>query len=217
MSLSRRYFDVHTLAAPRAVSQTTPAEQHPTVRHERLTDHELIRRSVDDADGDAFAELYRRHVDAVLAYLRRRVPTPELALDLTAETFATAITNAHRFRGEGPVAGWLYGIARNKLLESLRRGRVEDAARRKLANDPLAVSDADLADVEHRATGPGTAELARQLGALAPEIREALIARIVDERGYDDIAADLAVSEQLVRQRVSRGLRRLRTALEETR
>ncbi len=186
------------------------------MRAERLTDHELIRRSVDDADGDAFAEVYRRHVDAVLAYLRRRVPTPELALDLTAETFATAIAEAHRFRGEGPVAAWLYGIARNKLLESLRRGRVEDAARRTLQAEPLAVDDVDLAEVEERAS-QGDADLDRQLAALAPEIREALVARVVDERGYDEIATELAVSEQLVRQRVSRGLKRLRAALGESR
>lgn len=186
------------------------------MRSERLTDLELIRRSVDDADGEAFAELYRRHVDAVLAYLRRRVESPELALDLTAETFATAIVEAHRFRGDGAVAAWLYGIARNKLLESLRRGRVEDAARRKLEADPLLVTDADLSEVEARAVD-GAGELERQLAGLPTETRAALLARVVDERSYDEIAADLDCSEQLVRQRVSRGLKRLRAAMEGTR
>lgn len=186
------------------------------MRVQRLSDAQLIERAVDHADGEAFAELYRRHVDAVLAYLRRRVPTPELALDLTAETFATAIASAHRFRAEGEVGGWLYGIARNKLLESLRRGRVEDQARRALAQDPLVVTDADLDLVELRVV-EGAEELERQLAKLPAELREALLARIVEERGYDDIAAELECSEQLVRQRVSRGLKRLRAALEATR
>lgn len=187
------------------------------MRAERQTDQELLRRSVEQADGDAFAELYRRHVDAVLAYLRRRVPTPELALDLTAETFATAIADAHRFRGDGPVGAWLYGIARNKLLESLRRGRVEDAARRALAgHEPLVVSDRDLVEVEERASA-GSTVLDRELDALSPDVRAALVARVVDERDYEEIAASLQVSEQLVRQRVSRGLKRLRAAMEETR
>lgn len=178
-------------------------------------DAELLRRAVDQADGDAFAELYRRHVDAVLAYLRRRVPTPELAVDLTAETFATAIERAHTYRAEAPVAAWLYGIARNKLLESLRRGRVEDAARRRLAHEPLALTSDDLAAVEARAAA-GAAPLDRHLAALPPDVRDALVARIVDEREYHEIAAELACSEQVVRKRVSRGLRRLRAALEET-
>ena len=100
------------------------------MRAKRLTDSELLTEAVAEANGEAFAELYRRHIDPVLAYLHRRTGSPELALDLAAETFATAIASAHTFRGDGEVAGWLYGIARNKLLESLRRGRVEDAARR---------------------------------------------------------------------------------------
>lgn len=197
------------------VTNRRPAQQTSVSARRPTPDAELLRRAVDDADGEAFAELYRRHVDAVLAYLRRRVPTPELALDLTAETFATAIERAHTYRGDAPVGAWLYGIARNKLLESLRRGRVEDAARRRLAHEPLAVTDDELAAVESRAAR-GAGLLDEQLALLAPEVREALVARIVDERDYDEIAADLACSEQVVRKRVSRGLRRLRAALEET-
>lgn len=186
------------------------------MRVERLTDLQLLQRAVDHADGDAFAELYRRHIDAVLAYLRRRVPTPELALDLAAETFATAIASAHRFREEGEVGGWLYGIARNKLLESLRRGRVEDAGRRALEQDPLIVTQADLDLVELRAID-GAEALELGLSKLPAEMREALLARVVEERDYDEIAASLQCSEQLVRQRVSRGLKRLRAAMEATR
>lgn len=198
------------------MSQTARLAQQVTVRAERLTDSQLIDRAVELADGDAFAELYRRYVDVVLAYLRRRVPTPEVALDLTAETFATAVASAHRFRGEGEVGGWLLGIARNKLLESLRRGRVEDAARQALSQDPLVVTDADVELVELRAV-EGADELHRQLAKLPDDLRKALLARVVDERSYGEIAADLQCSEQLVRQRVSRGLRRLRAALEATR
>jgi RNA polymerase sigma factor (sigma-70 family) len=193
-----------------------PAGAQPSVPSKSPTDAELLRRAVDAADGDAFAELYRRHVDAVLAYLRRRVPTPELALDLTAETFAVAIADAHRFRGDGPVAAWLYGIARIKLLEALRRGRVEDEARRRLHHEPLVLTDDDLEEVEARADR-GNSALAAGLADLPEPTRAALLARIVDEEPYEDIAARLACSEQVVRQRVHRGLRRLRAALEEAR
>ena len=46
--------------------------------------------------------------------------------------------------------------------------------------------------------------------------REALTARVVDERDYRDIAAELECSEAVVRQRVARGLKTLRTQMEET-
>jgi len=167
-------------------------------------------------DGAAFAELYRRHVGTVLAYLRRRVADPEVAFDLTAETFAAAVTALPTYRAEGPFVGWLLGIARNTLLHSLRRGRVEDAARRRLGHEPLALDDEDLRSVDERAT-EGAAGLEAALASLPTEQREAVLARVVDERPYEEIAAELHCSEQVVRQRVHRGLRRLRADLEDAR
>jgi DNA-directed RNA polymerase specialized sigma24 family protein len=41
--------------------------------------------------GDAFGQFYDRHVASVLAYFRRRTGDAELAMDLTAETFARAL------------------------------------------------------------------------------------------------------------------------------
>jgi RNA polymerase sigma factor (sigma-70 family) len=51
------------------------------------------------------------------------------------------------------------------------------------------------------------------LGALPDEQQHAIAARVVDEREYPEIARELQCSEALVRQRVSRGLRTLRTRL----
>ena len=79
-----------------------------------------------------FAAFYERHERGVLAYFARRVATPELAADLTAETFAQALASRRRFRPRGPGsgAGWLYGVAKHVLARSLRRGRVENRMRR---------------------------------------------------------------------------------------
>ena len=54
------------------------------------------------------------------------------------------------------------------------------------------------------------------LGDLPPREREAVRARVVDERDYPDIARDLRCSEAVVRKRVSRGLKALRDQMEET-
>ena len=177
------------------------------------TDDELLAAAA-RGDGDAFAAFYRRHVDLVVAYFRRRVHQPELAFDLTAETFAAALTASRRYRGgEGAAVAWLLGIARNKLLESLRRGRVEQAARRRLALPPIAIDDEDLEAVEERAARG----LAAALEQLPDDQREAVLKRVVEEREYEEIARELQTSEQVVRQRVSRGLKRLRLTLEERR
>jgi RNA polymerase sigma-70 factor (ECF subfamily) len=174
-------------------------------------DDELLTAAA-RGDGDAFAAFYRRHVDLVLAYFRRRVHQPELAFDLTAETFAAALAGARRYRGgEGAAVAWLLGIARNKLLESLRCGRVETAARKRLALPPIMVDDQDLEAVEERAARG----LEDALRTLPDDQREAVLARVVDEREYGEIARTLETSEQVVRQRVSRALRRLRVLLED--
>jgi RNA polymerase sigma-70 factor (ECF subfamily) len=164
-------------------------------------------------DGDAFAAFYRRHGDLVLGYLRKRVADPEQAFDLAAETFAAALVSLRRYRpGRGPAAGWLLGIAQHKLLESLRRGRVEASARRRLHHEPIALDDDDLLAIEARAAS-GALSLERLLTELPVEQREAITARVLDERGYAEIAFELRCSPQVVRQRVSRGLRTLRTQI----
>lgn len=175
-------------------------------------DDELLARFA-GGDPEAFVAFYRRHLSAVLGFFLRRTGNPELAADLTAEVFAGALLAAKRYRpGERPALAWLYGIAAHKLADSRRRGRVEDAARRRLALEPLAIDDADLNRISQMAD-PSAAEAA--LAALPPEQRAAVFARVVDEQPYAQIAAQMRCSEMLVRQRVSRGLRALRAQMRE--
>ena len=89
----------------------------------------MLRR-VAAGDEDAFSVFYREHLDAVVAFFQRRVGDRELAFDLTAETFAAVVVGAGSYSEDAPPVAWLFGIARNKLRESLRRDRVADGARR---------------------------------------------------------------------------------------
>ncbi|MEH3053283.1 MAG: RNA polymerase sigma factor [Patulibacter minatonensis] len=164
-------------------------------------------------DAEDFGTLYRRHEDAVLAFFHRRTGRADVAADLTAETFARLLESRRRFdAAQGEVGGWLHGIARNVLLRSLERGRVEDEVRRRLELEPLRLDDADLLQIDEAASASTRA--ADALAAIPPEHAEAIVGRIVDERDYPALAAELGCSESVVRQRVSRGLRRLRDHLE---
>lgn len=178
-----------------------------------ISDAELLRR-IGAGDADAFSMFYRRHLDGVVAFHRRRVRLPEHAFDLAAETFAAVVTAAGDYREEGPAAGWLYGVARNKLRESLRRGRIEDAARARLSLEPVALEDEALERIEARA-GRGDAQLHEALALLPAGTRDALLARVVDEDDYDAIAERLGCSSQVVRKRVQRGLSTLRAELDQ--
>jgi RNA polymerase sigma-70 factor (ECF subfamily) len=167
-------------------------------------------------DARAFGVFYERQVDAVLAFFLRRTHDRELAADLTAETFAAALSALARYRPERSSAlAWLFTIAHHKLVDSIRRGQVEDRARRRLRLEPLVFSDEDIERVEQRAAaamqGPALAELER----LSAEQRGAIEGRVLQESDYDDLARRLKCSESVVRQRVSRGLAELRTRMKE--
>ena len=164
-------------------------------------------------DPVAFATFYRRYERSMLAFFVRRTGDPELAADLTAEVFAAALEACERYRaGEAPASAWLFGIAQHKLANSRRRGVVEDRARRRLGMAPLILDDDDLERIERLAGGSEVDDL---LDGLPPDQRDAVRARILEERSYEDIAGELRCSQAVVRKRVSRGLARLRNQLEE--
>ena len=180
----------------------------------QITDEDLLAGAA-RGEAVAFEEFYRRWSPAVLSYHRRATGSPELALDLSAETFAAVVASLDRFdRGRGSAATWLFSIARHKLQRSFRQARVEASARYALEWARVEFDDEDLERVEELASAGGL-DLDRFLGQLPDEQRRALIERVVRERDYEAIAADMAGSEMLVRQRVHRGLRHLRRMLEE--
>ncbi len=177
-------------------------------------DHTDALRRCATGDEEAFSAFYRAHLDAVLAFFLRRVGDRELALDLTAETFAAVVVSAGTYGGDAPPVAWLFGIARNKLRESLRNARVADAARRRLSMEPLVLDDAGLALVEERASS-GESALTRALRELPEDTRTVLLARVVEEEEYGEIATRMRCSPQVVRQRVHRGLEQLRAGMRE--
>jgi len=159
----------------------------------------------------AFAVFYRRYERLVVGWLLRRTGRPDLAADLTAEVFAAAYLGSAGFRdGPEPAGAWLLGIARHKLLDSLRRERIDSSARRRLGIERIAISDESLARVEEL-RDLGVAEL---LEGLPEDQREAIQARVIEDADYAEVAARLAISPVAARQRVSRGLASLRRALQ---
>jgi RNA polymerase sigma factor (sigma-70 family) len=173
---------------------------HPTAQ---LSDDELLRSE----DPEAFGLFYDRHVKTLLGYFARRTGDAEVAADLTAETFASAIVAKRRFRpGGSPAAAWLFTIAGRRLADYHRHGQVEQRMRRSLEMErrPLTAEDAEMIRLlAEDATGTLLADL-------PADQRDAVVAHVVDDRGYPELAGELHVSEATVRQRVSRGLATLR-------
>jgi RNA polymerase sigma factor (sigma-70 family) len=167
------------------------------------TDDDLLTRT----DARSFEEFYVRHVAAVLGYFARRTRDAELAADLTSETFAAALAGRRGYRAEaGTGPAWLFGIASRKLADAQRKGYAERRMRRRLGLERIPLTADDVAYIESLATGT-------ILDGLAEDQRAAVQARVVEERGYDEIAAEMDTTEAVVRKRVSRGLAAARRRL----
>jgi RNA polymerase sigma factor (sigma-70 family) len=159
-----------------------------------------------------FGVFYERHVAALTAYVGRRVVRPDVTFDLVAETFARALEHRGRFDdSRAPAVAWLIGIARNLLIDAARRGRVADDARARLGLGRIELDDEQLLRIEERSR----LDLRAALRGLTPDQREAVILRVLAEEPYPAIAERVGCSEQVVRQRVSRGLSALRRGLQE--
>jgi RNA polymerase sigma-70 factor, ECF subfamily len=137
-------------------------------------------------DPDDISRLYRLHARAMTAFFARRTYDPEAAVDLVAETFATAFEARRTFRGQGDDAaiGWIYGIARHQLSAFYRRGGVERRAMDRLGVERRALTDPEYERIEELA---GLAEtrgrVAAALGELPAEHADVLRLRVVDELG----------------------------------
>jgi RNA polymerase sigma factor (sigma-70 family) len=118
--------------------------------------------------------------------------------------------SARRFRpqsADGEANSWLFGILTHKLAGFERRGAVERRGRQALRLTTPPLSEEEFDD----ARGP-LAMTALQ--ALPADQRDAVRARVIDERPYAEVAAALKISEANARQRVSRGLAAIRTAFQ---
>jgi RNA polymerase sigma-70 factor (ECF subfamily) len=180
--------------------------------HER-TRSSFVRARQDPA---TFADVYVTYHEQVLRFFARRTLDPETAFDLMAETFAELFAHIDRFRGDTEDQGraWMWTIARHELYRWRERGIVEKRSIERLGIPVATLGQVeyerieDLADLQR--FRPQLEQAMERLGA---EQRQALTLRIIEHRGYDEIAQECGASEDVVRARVSRGLRQLAKSL----
>lgn len=161
-------------------------------------------------------KLYDDNASALLRFFARRTLDAQTSVDLVAETFAQAIKSRARYRGDcdEDAKRWIYGIARHLLNGYYRSGQVEERALRRLSMERPELDRSEITEIERVAGITEQREiLAAALADLKPEYRDAIRARFVEQRDYSEIAAAFGTSEDVIRARVSRGLKRLRVSL----
>src|SRR5438045_1062825 len=146
-------------------------------------------------DGDAFAELVRRHRDRRWAVALRTLGDREEAADALQDALISAYRSAHRFRGDSAVTTWLHRIVVNACLDRARRRGARPARGADLARPPDCPAGrratAERAQVvELVRTAPAGGRAHEVLAAAQPRL-DAALAGLADEPIPAHVAARL--------------------------
>lgn len=147
-------------------------------------------------------EIYRAHARTVYRYLLSQTGTPDLAEELTQETFYQAVRTVNRFDGTCKVTTWLCGIAKNVLRTYRKKHPV---------SDPLEEATAFTESPERQALArAGRLELLQTLQRLEGEIREVMYLRLLGNLSFREIGEVLSHSENWARVTYFRGKEKLK-------
>jgi RNA polymerase sigma-70 factor, ECF subfamily len=161
-------------------------------------------------DDQAWAELFHRSYDKLLAYSSRRLRCRDQANDAVGETMARAVGGIHGFRDDGAgFDAWMYGIARHVVIDAQRKqgregpGFVPDLA--DTAPEPL----------ERAVQVEDSAEVRVAFGHLSRTDQEVLELRVVSGLSAEETASVMGRRPGAVRMAQSRALERLRAEIGE--
>ncbi|HEY1584910.1 MAG TPA: RNA polymerase sigma factor [Polyangia bacterium] len=165
---------------------------------------------------EAVEALYRAYGSMIEGVIGRLVgPTADFE-DLVQTTFAEAIANLGRFRGEAKLSTWLCGIAVNVAHHHLRAGKVRRHVPLELVADDraptsLALVDGSGVEADDRLDGRRlAAKLHAACDRIAPKKRIALLLYVLEDRSVEEIAALMRATQTATRSRMFFARRELR-------
>jgi RNA polymerase sigma-70 factor (ECF subfamily) len=179
-------------------------------RVDRKGEQRLIAQAV-RGDSDAFAALYRAHVQAIYRYIVHRVSDAQMAEDFTADVFTRALKSMSTYQDQGkPFLAWLYRIAHARVVDYYRRrGRRPDEA--ELDAQPIAVTD----DVEGELLrGQAASALRTALSSLTDEQQQVIILRFIEGLNLEETAVSMGKNANAIKALQHRALRALASRLE---
>ena len=173
---------------------------------------DLIERIARVADREAFAELFRRFAPRIKSYLKRLGCETGQAEELTQETMVMVWRRAAMFdRRRASASTWLFTIARNKRIDTLRRERRPEID----PTDPALVPDPAPSAEEPLLLRQRAGRLAAALAELPREQAELIHLAYFDEHSQSAIAEARRLPLGTVKSRLRLALSRLRRSLEE--
>jgi RNA polymerase sigma-70 factor (ECF subfamily) len=168
-------------------------------------------------DEEAFTLLYRRHQAAIYRFSLRMTGSAWAAEEIVQDVFMILMRDPKKYDSQrGTVGGFLYGIARNRVMKHLERLPREVSLEQK--NEDGSGAGIVLQDVVTPANWAETRERMEQVRAavleLPVEFREAVVLCELEELSYEEAARTAGCPVGTIRSRLHRGRALLLAKLE---
>lgn len=162
-------------------------------------------------ESDAFGVLVERHGNTVFRYAYSLTGNADDAQDIAQDVFMTAWRKRRDVRVvDGSVLPWLLVATRNHSANLGRKHR----RRGETSLDAIEVVDTTRAPHDALLDREQLEWIWATISGLTPDLGAVVVACLVDEKSYTDVAADLGLEVNAVKKRVSRARARLRAERE---
>jgi RNA polymerase sigma-70 factor, ECF subfamily len=183
---------------------------------EQERDDVLLRRAA-KGDEEAFALLYRRHQAAIYRFALRMTGNAWAAEEIVQDVFMTLMRVSKKYdAARGALGGFLYGIARNRVMKHLEHLPREVSLEEQ--NEDGSGPGIVLLDASTPAMQVEKRERADHVRAavldLPPEFREAVVLCELEELSYEEAAQMAGCPIGTIRSRLHRGRALLMARLE---
>ena len=174
------------------------------VATEPLDDVRLVELSR-EGDREAFGRIVERYQSLICALTYSACGNFQASEDLAQVTFITAWCQLRSLREPAKLKSWLCSIARNATVNSFRQQRRTPTANAEALDSSAEVSADTPTPRDHVISKEEEAILWRSLGELPPTYREPLVLFYRQQQSVAEVADALELSEDAVKQRLSRG------------
>jgi len=161
-------------------------------------------------DDSAFEELYKRHAGRLYNLAYRMAPAGQEAEDLLQDIFLLAHRKLDSFRGDSSLGTWLYRLAMNHCLDTLRHRHTRMGQQTDSLDAPESPQVAARAP---RLGGVSRLDLERAIAQLPPACRAAFLLHDVEGFGHQEVGTLLGVSEGTSKSQVHKARMRIRAYL----
>jgi RNA polymerase sigma-70 factor (ECF subfamily) len=170
------------------------------------TDQELIVL-LQQGDHAAFTAIYDRYAPKVFYQVNQMLRDAEVSKDLVQELFIVIWSKAAHIKAGAKLGGYLYIAAQNTVFKHIQRSKLQDNYLKSLAEFSTELSNSTVELLDEKELHLLIDHYIKELPA---KMREVFELSRNQELSYQEIAAQLAISEQTVKNQVSSALKILR-------